>query len=602
MTLPVLSATSALRLPAGRQFAVTWGIPDAYGGMTSALLRRSRGFATLAGAPVDVVTFDPRPECARIRAELQERGELVPGVRLRNLLEDLRDDAGPSRPVTVDPSRATRAPDEELRGSDGTLRRWRRGDAVIRTEHLRPDGSAALVDERRDGPERQRVLTSFDRAGMPAAQWHTASDLSFDWLDHLRAGDPAIVVVDSKASARLLQRYRRPGVTTVYMVHGSHLAGQDPSRLDETRRDVFESLHRWDAVVVQTERQRRDIVQLVGDTGNLAVASNAVSIPDVIPRLPRDRLHGVIVSRLSALKRVEHALRIIARVRESGLPVTAEIVGDGRQRASLEREALRLGLAGAVRFAGHVPDGPARFAGGAWTLLTSRSEAASLTLVEAMARGCLPIAYDIRYGPADVIAHRRNGWLVPDGDVEAGARALIAACVMDDAELAEMRRLAHRTALTHDDGATVAAWARVQADAVEHRSRADADQHALERIRVRHLRERYLVTAVVASPVPADARVELRVTPTGAAGATYLLDAIGRLRWIRLTRTQSDLLGNGPVRTRFAVFAGDRVATVDAGLRHPDRRGLTRRVVALVARVVSRAGGRAPRGSTPRRR
>ncbi len=45
--------------PPGRQFAVTWSIPHGFGGMTNALLHRSRAFVQLAGQPVDVLTFDP---------------------------------------------------------------------------------------------------------------------------------------------------------------------------------------------------------------------------------------------------------------------------------------------------------------------------------------------------------------------------------------------------------------------------------------------------------------------------------------------------------------------------------------------------------------
>jgi hypothetical protein len=55
--------------------------------------------------------------------------------------------------------------------------------------------------------------------------------------------------------------------------------------------------------VLQTERQRTDVVDLLGDTGNLEVVPNPLQVPAGIRRLPPDRLRGVVVSRLSALKR-----------------------------------------------------------------------------------------------------------------------------------------------------------------------------------------------------------------------------------------------------------------------------------------------------------
>ena len=66
-------APPTVRMPRGRQFAVTWSIPDEYGGMTAAMLARCDSFARLAGTPVDVLTFDARPDVPQLEARLRER-------------------------------------------------------------------------------------------------------------------------------------------------------------------------------------------------------------------------------------------------------------------------------------------------------------------------------------------------------------------------------------------------------------------------------------------------------------------------------------------------------------------------------------------------
>lgn len=581
--------TAAAILPAGRQLAVTWGIPDEFGGMTAALLHRSRALASIGGAPVDIVTFDPAPDTSRTRARLRERGELLPGMELRNVFEDLRTADRAPVAVRVPPTAPRRLHDDETTGPDGSVRRWRSGNDILRVEHRRADGTIALVDDRGAGTATERVLTSFDPNGMPTGQWGAASALYFDWLDGLVGDEPAVAIVDSKAVARMMQRYRRPAVTLVYVVHGSHLAGQDPRRLDESRRSVFENLHRWDAVVLQTERQRTDVIDLLGDTGNLEVVPNPLEVPPAIRRMPPDRLHGVLVSRLSALKRVDQALRIVAAVREMGLPITLDIVGDGRQRARLEREASALGLDGAVRFLGYEADGAARFADAAWTLLTSRSEGSSLVLLEAMAAGCLPIAYDIRYG-TEVVQTRRNGWLVTDGDTDAAARALAEACVLDEDEFAAMRRAAHRTASTRDERSVTQKWADVQRRARARHENAPAPDAVLRRVRVRLLRRRYLVTAIVAPPHEATASVEVRLRSRDAALVRSRMRPLGRLRFARLSPETTAALGDGPVRTRFAVTTPDSVVVVDAGSRHPDRRSFPRRVFDRARRLTGWGG------------
>lgn len=582
--MPSRLPASAPQLPAGRQLAVTWGIPEEFGGMTEALLRRSRAFATIAGAPVDIVTFDPAPDLSRTRARLLERGDLVEGMHLRNVFEDFRDRARAPVAVEVEPGPALRPHDDEVAGPDGSTLRWRDGDTVVRTEHRRADGSLALLDERDPRVDVPRLLTSYDESGATTGQWDAASALYFDWLDELIAGESALATVDSKAVARLMQRYRRDNVTLVYVVHGSHLAGQDPRHLDPTRRGIFESLHQWDAVALLTERQRTDVIDLLGDTSNLAVVPNPLSPPSEFRRLPPDRLHGVIVSRLSALKRFDQALRIVANVRAMGLPVTLDIVGDGRQRRRLEREATRLGLDGAVRFTGYAAGGAERFADAAWTLLTSRSEGSSLVLLEAMAAGCLPIAYDIRYGPADVVTTGRNGWLVRDGDIEAASRALAAACILSDDEFAGMRNAARRTALTRSDAAVVSRWADVQQQARARHDRSGVGRDVLGRIRVRHLRGRYVVTALVPKPTSAMAAVEVRLLARGVPVVRSRMRGLGRLRFAYVSRRASERLGHGAVRTRFAITTPDDVVTIDAGVRHPDRRSLPTRVVRRLAR------------------
>lgn len=587
MTLPTTTSDqSTSALPTGRHLTITWGIPDEYGGMTAALLHRSRAFWEVAGAAVEIVTFDPAPRWEATRRLLRGRGELAAGTTLRNPFEDVRTQQRAPATVGVRPGDATRPHDEEAVDKGGTILRWRKGDAVVRTEHRRTDGSVALLDERgRD--DVRRLLTAFDREGAPTGQWRSAAQFSFAWLDSLLDGDRAFAIVDSKAAAPLMQQYRRSGVTLIYMLHGSHLAGQDPAVLDESRRPVLESLDVWDAVVVQTERQRCDIIDLLGDSGNLAVVSNPLSVRDGFRRLPPDRLHGVIVSRLSALKRLDHALQAIAGVRAMGCPVTAEFVGDGRQRARLERRARELGLESAVRFTGYAADGRERFRSGGWTLLTSRSEGGALTLVEAMEAGCLPIAYDVRYGPAEVIDHRRNGWLVRDADVEAATRALYEACVLPDDEIAAMRRLAHRTALARNEQSVVLAWAEVLGAARRRHDRAhDPADRTLERVRVRYLRGRYLITTLRARSTPVVARIEVRLRAPDRPIVRTDMHRLGRIWFVRLTKDDSAALGGGAVHVRFSIAEPGGITSMDAGTRHPDPRSIPQRAIDRAMRLL----------------
>ena len=573
-------------LPHRRQLAVTWGIPDEYGGMTAALLQRSRSFVQHAGAHAEILTFESCPDYDEVRGRLRERGELVDGMRLRNIYEDFRRGDRTPSPVPRHPGRTPGAPDEEEATPEGSVLRWRDGERDVRVEHRRADGTLAVLEENRPGD--RRLITAFDRIGRTTGQWTSATAFRFAWLDDVVAHEPAVMIVDSKTAARSMQKYRHPDVTTIHVVHGAHHDGE--GRLTASRRSIFENLHRWDAVVFLTERQRATAIEQLGDPGNLEVVPNAVTIPASVPRLPPDRLHGVIVSRLSGIKRIDHALRILAAVRALDIPVTAEIIGEGDRHAKLEAEAARLGLSEAVRFTGYVSQAADRYLRGSWTLLTSRSEGESLSLLEAMAAGCVPIAYDIRYGPAEVIADGRNGRLVPDGDIEAAARALAGVCLLEDDELAATRLAVRAAARRHDDAATVARWAEVQQRAVaRHGRRSSTDDGEPARVRVRRLRGRILVTARMPRH-HADERVDVRISTRGrVAAAVVPMHRVGRWRTARLSRKGSAALGDGDLRTRFLVHRDGHVVEVDAGLRHPDHRSVARRVAERLQRSIQRA-------------
>src|SRR5699024_10218082 len=67
----------------------------------------------------------------------------------------------------------------------------------------------------------------------------------------------------------------------------------------------------------------------------------------------------------------------------------------------------------AVRLHGHRTGAKSNFHTSSFSLLTSRFEGQPLVVLESMSAGCIPICYEVDYGPADIIDHGVNGFLVP---------------------------------------------------------------------------------------------------------------------------------------------------------------------------------------------
>lgn len=444
-------------LPAGRHFALTWGIATPYGGMTTALLERSRMFAE-AGTPVDVLTLDPRP--APLGPEFDDLAAI--GVRVRNLYDWARSGDIPRS------SNARPAPPALRAGEDGTItdevdgvvvRRVRLGDdgRPRDIDHLRADGSIALSERRPAGGG--RLLVACDAAGSPVRSWRRRYDLYSDWLDSLVGGAEAFVIVDSKTVAPFAADYRRPHVTVVHVIHGSH-RGSTPGSVRASRQPVFSRLDDFDAVAFATEAQRRDVRALVGPRPFLTTVAHPVSpVPASALPAEADRTAAAVIARLEPIKRVDDALDAVMQVHhDPGPSIRLDVYGTGSRADELAERA-----AGdpAIRFHGHTDDPASALAAASVLLLTSRSEAFGLVLVEAMAAGCLPIAYDIAYGPADLIRDGENGWLVPDGDVDALAEAIRAAARLSPERRAALRAQARATAAEYSAERIRRRWASV---------------------------------------------------------------------------------------------------------------------------------------------
>ncbi|MBM7506046.1 glycosyltransferase [Agromyces aurantiacus] len=579
-------------LPPGRQLAITWSIPDGFGGMTAALLRRSGAFVRLAGTEVDVLTFDGRPDYAEVRARLEERGQLVDGVRVRNLYERLRTEPVTPGEVPIPPDVAglDEAGIRRETAADGAARlEVSSADGRLRVAHLRADGSLAVLDEHGRAERPRRLITAFGADGRPVRQWRSARACSADWIAEVAGDGDAFAIVDSKTAAAFLAHVRLPRLVTLHVVHNAHLAapGGPIGRLRATRREVLSHPERFDAVVFLTERQRADAAALLGAPGNFAVVPNPTERPAAPPADPvaddaaRDPASVVVVAGLTPRKRVDRAIRAVALARDRGPDARLRVVGDGPLAEALQELAREEGIADAVEFAGYRTDAADAFAQASVTLLTSTSEGAPLVLLEAMGRGCIPIADDIEYGPADVIDDGVNGFLVPPGGVWAMAGTIARIARMAPEERAAIRQAARATAAKFSEAGIVERWGEVERAAAERHlaeRSAGALSVSLERVRLRRPRERLGVRLRLhGAPEGARVTIDLRPRRTDAVLRRTATAGSGHVRF-RLSRTETALLaGGGPIRVRVLVEAGGARAELDAGELRPDTRSLARR-------------------------
>jgi glycosyltransferase involved in cell wall biosynthesis len=149
-------------------------------------------------------------------------------------------------------------------------------------------------------------------------------------------------------------------------------------------------------------------------------ASQALEDPWFAPNQPPVVLS---VGRLTRAKDHPTLLRAFALLRER-YQARLLILGEGEERARLERLVRNLGLEQHVRLPGFVDNPYAYMARAAAFVLSSAWEGLPGVLIEAMACGCPVVSTDCFSGPAEILDGGRFGRLVAVGDASGMAAAL----------------------------------------------------------------------------------------------------------------------------------------------------------------------------------
>ena len=274
-------------------------------------------------------------------------------------------------------------------------------------------------------------------------------DLATGLVEQLR---PAVLHaasnhVNGQLALALREAY---GLPVVYEVRGfledswqaRHLGDLSRSDIYRLSRELeTHCMRAADLVVTLGEAMREEIVARGIPADRVLVVPNAVSseflrpLPDgralraTLGIGPDEPVAG-LVSSLYAHEGVPTFLEAAAMLRRRGLPVRPLIVGDGPERASLERLAARLGLGGTAVFTGRVPPGDVRnYHAVLDVFVIPRTDTrvsqlvTPLKPVEAMASGLCVVASDVR-ALREVIKHESTGMLTSPDDPVALADCL----------------------------------------------------------------------------------------------------------------------------------------------------------------------------------
>ena len=317
-------------------------------------------------------------------------------------------------------------------------------------------------------PRNQRIYRAERRAAIATKGWPwfvrlaARALLSFYWPSRWLAARLAVPLVD---------HYLIPGVPGDSSADGCALIGIPDERVT-----------RYNSMI---DSQQHSILDAAGRAALRAAQD-----------LPADALIVAIVCRLAPEKGLDIALASIedalARLDpEQRARVRVVIAGDGPERASLERDAQRRGLAdphegGRYMFWGELAADEVRALlsiSDIFLYTSTRGACMAMTVLEAMASGCAVIASTEPLANAALLAEGR-GIAVPAGDVAQTSDALL--LLLDDAPLCRSMGMAAREYIRvyHNPAAFRDVLLRVLGEAPAHEP---AQQARAEQSRAGHI-------------------------------------------------------------------------------------------------------------------
>jgi colanic acid/amylovoran biosynthesis glycosyltransferase len=230
-------------------------------------------------------------------------------------------------------------------------------------------------------------------------------------VDHIHAHHGYFAAWMALTAAQLL------GISFSFTLHGSDLL---------QRADLLNAkLRACQFCVTVSEFNRRHILSTYPTTPTDKIIVQRLGVDHVLPwptsnaiATGNRRFCLLAVGRLHPVKDHHFLIQACAALRDQSVDFICWIVGEGSERASLEKQIGKLGLRGRVYLIGHVPrsDLPGYYRYADLVVMTSKSEGIPVVLMEAMAHEKLVLGPAIT-GIPELVEHQRTGFLYQSGSL-----------------------------------------------------------------------------------------------------------------------------------------------------------------------------------------
>jgi glycosyltransferase involved in cell wall biosynthesis len=442
---------------------ITSRLDKDHGGLTASLLNKVRILYDYKGVKSKILTFHAAHDFEQTRAEIIERYNLEGKVEILNLNEYFRQQCiktdAVQYQINTDNLLAINVNDNKKEFYDEGLKKLEityNNNLIHEVKHFSDNSICVqkdIIDE--DGylywtsyyfnnKLSRQVFFKADQTPITTREYDATSNkqkiknvvllekepIRFNSFNEFKeyfikqfiTDDYTYLVGEARPQDPNIMNIEDERVRKIFMTHSIHLRpDSDVIRLGN--RKVLNNLNDIDALVLLTNKQKDDIVERFGYRNNYYVIPHSIKISEISETKEENKV--VLISRLHEEKRLDHAIKAFKQVVTVKPEAKLLIYGDGEERIKLQNLINKLNLQENIKLMGYTNNVNQILQSATCSLLTSQYEGFALVIQESIANGTPVIAYDIKYGPSDMIDDGVNGFLVDNGDVDSLATALI---------------------------------------------------------------------------------------------------------------------------------------------------------------------------------
>lgn len=212
-----------------------------------------------------------------------------------------------------------------------------------------------------------------------------------------------------------------PHLKQVFWEHFCVLYNVNNRRMKTLRRlalkfgNAYVTLTSQDADILKKEYKPRCRVFNVPNICSYALSEN---------RYNKDSKTIITIGNFISAKGIDLALTAATQVAKRHPDWRWEIYGDGSKKEILIKQVMSLGIDDFVHFMGRTKNLKSVYESAAIYVLPSRSEGFGLVIIEAQSHRLPTVAFDVPYGPRNIIDDGINGNLIEPFDTDAMANAI----------------------------------------------------------------------------------------------------------------------------------------------------------------------------------